>query len=155
MARGKHRSTPAPTRPKLVPAHEAKRQPPYPLEPTPAEALYPIMIRIDTAATPLEALQAAVYARQTIDQVIAGLVGVNRGHGATWEQIASVLGVRRQAVWQRYGTSQGMDRTLAERGRMKVELEPAEFRRWEREQNRAARREVERLEAEVVGVSEG
>jgi hypothetical protein len=36
------------------------------------------------------------------DQRVEQFVKISRGHGATWEQIASVLGVTRQAAWSRY-----------------------------------------------------
>jgi len=38
-------------------------------------------------------------------------VELARKHGATWEDIAGVLGVSRQAAWERFGTHARWDRT--------------------------------------------
>lgn len=50
----------------------------------------------------LTALAKLVELRRTVDIWIAQTVGRGRGQGATWDQLAAVLHVRRQAVWERY-----------------------------------------------------
>lgn len=50
----------------------------------------------------LTALAKLVELRRTVDIWIAQTVGRGRGQGATWAQLATVLHVQRQAVWERY-----------------------------------------------------
>jgi DNA polymerase III delta prime subunit len=61
---------------------------------------------------PLEALEAIVDLRKALEDLEAAAVSSARARGATWEQIASVLGVTRQAAFLRHrdagrGTDEG------------------------------------------------
>lgn len=52
---------------------------------------------------PLVGLDATVQVRREMEQVEAVLVRRARNRGATWVEIAEVLGVSKQAVHKKYG----------------------------------------------------
>jgi DNA-directed RNA polymerase specialized sigma subunit len=51
---------------------------------------------------PLDALRAIVEARRCLAEVERESIELARQAGATWEEIASALGVSRQAIYQRH-----------------------------------------------------
>ncbi len=51
---------------------------------------------------PLSALEAVVRIRRCLDEVEDRAIETARERGATWEDIATALGVTRQAVYQKY-----------------------------------------------------
>lgn len=56
------------------------------------------------SADPLDALHEIARGEAELDRLRIDLVKVARESGATWEQIAEVLGMSRQSVWE-YFTS--------------------------------------------------
>ena len=56
---------------------------------------------------PLAALMAQAQLQQALTGLEAQAVGKARSLGASWTDIADALGVTRQAVQQRYGSSYG------------------------------------------------
>lgn len=67
---------------------------------------------------PEHALAAARALRPLADEALRALVGVARQRGASWQRIGDVLGITRQAAFQRFGspidprTGVTMDRTI-------------------------------------------
>jgi hypothetical protein len=53
---------------------------------------------------PLDQLAALAALRQSLEAWEHEAAQDARASGASWESIAQVLGLRRQAVWKRYGT---------------------------------------------------
>lgn len=56
---------------------------------------------------PRKALQAVAQLRLEAERAEAVNVRTARNHGLTWAEIASVLGVSRQAVHKKYGKVRG------------------------------------------------
>lgn len=52
---------------------------------------------------PLAAVEQAVRIRQGADAVLPAVVGIARTSGNTWQEIGDVLGISRQAAFQRFG----------------------------------------------------
>lgn len=52
---------------------------------------------------PLVALDATVQVRKEMERIEAVLVRRARNQGATWAEIAAVLGVTKQAIHKKYG----------------------------------------------------
>jgi hypothetical protein len=57
---------------------------------------------------PLKTLAQAGERARIANQRVEQFVKISRERGATWEQIASVLGVSRQAAWSRYHEHSGV-----------------------------------------------
>lgn len=66
---------------------------------------------------PLAAVEQALRIRQGADAVLPAIVGLARTSGNTWQEIGDVLGISRQAAFQRFGrptdprTGEPMDTT--------------------------------------------
>ncbi|MBG6179784.1 DUF3887 domain-containing protein [Arthrobacter sp. CAN_A1] len=54
-----------------------------------------------------DALRAVVDLRAEVDRLLAASVQQARRHGTTWQDIGSVLGISRQAAFQRFGQPAG------------------------------------------------
>lgn len=103
----------------------------------PSEAVGRVMLRVDRETDPQEALRWAVRSREVVEQVIAELVGRARADGATWDAIASRLGVTRQAVWSRYGRRDGSMQPFTHAAFMRATMGDEAFDVWQWEQAQA------------------
>lgn len=61
------------------------------------------LVRAVDGENPRDALSAAAQARRELERIEAVLVRRARVQGSTWAQIATALGVTRQAVHRKYG----------------------------------------------------
>jgi hypothetical protein len=57
----------------------------------------------DTEAPPIELVGSAVEIQAKTNDLVAAAVGLARAAGTTWQEIGDVLGVSRQAAFQRFG----------------------------------------------------
>ncbi len=57
-------------------------------------------------ADPLEVLRAASQFQRYFDAVEGAAAKAARSEGRTWDEIGQALGVSRQAVWERFATSE-------------------------------------------------
>lgn len=61
------------------------------------------LARATASEDPLVGLDAVVQVRREMERVEAVLVRRARNQGATWAEIAAVLGVSKQAIHKKYG----------------------------------------------------
>lgn len=141
MARNRNSKRPAPATPKsieTVPAPQVEAQRPE-HQPGRTDHLYRHLAAIERAPDAWTTFRQVVALRNEVDDLVAHSVGWARGEGATWERLAGVLNVQRQAVWQRYGRPGAPKFEIAQRAMKETSLSPEEFAAWQAEQHAAAR----------------
>lgn len=101
----------------------------------------------DDGAQALEALSDIGVVRRLLDQAELVAVRTARGHGKSWAEIATRLGVSRQSAWERW---RELDETPATPGAPSAEQSPSSGRGRREVSRRAVRRAARELVGELL-----